>query len=91
LDEALTQKVQALAVRAFNALGCEGWARVDFMLRVTDNEPYLIELNSSPGMTGHSLVPMAAKAAGISYEDLCVEILRSAALELNPSENWKPE
>jgi D-alanine-D-alanine ligase len=90
LDDALTQKIQALAVRAFNALGCEGWARVDFMLRVTDNEPFLIELNSSPGMTGHSLVPMAAKAAGISYEDLCVEILRSAALELNPSENWKP-
>lgn len=91
LDEALTQKIQALAVRAFNVLDCEGWARVDFMLRVTDNEPFLLELNSSPGMTGHSLVPMAAKAAGISYEDLCVEILRSAALELNPSENWKPE
>jgi D-alanine-D-alanine ligase len=91
LDDALTQKIQALAVRAFNALGCEGWARVDFMLRATDNEPFLIELNSSPGMTGHSLVPMAAKAAGISYEDLCVEILRSAALELKPSENWKPE
>ncbi len=91
LDDALTQKIQALAVRAFNALGCEGWARVDFMLRVTDNEPFLLELNSSPGMTGHSLVPMAAKAAGISYEDLCVEILRSAALELKASENWKPE
>lgn len=91
LDDALTQKIQALAVRAFNALGCEGWARVDFMLRVTDNEPFLLELNSSPGMTGHSLVPMAAKAAGISYEDLCVEILHSAALELKPSEDWKPE
>ncbi|MBI1890030.1 MAG: D-alanine--D-alanine ligase [Burkholderiales bacterium] len=91
LDEALTQKIQGLAVRAFNALGCEGWARVDFMLRITDNEPFLLELNSSPGMTGHSLVPMAAQAAGISYEDLCVEILKSAALELKPSENWKPE
>jgi D-alanine-D-alanine ligase len=91
LDEALTKKIQDLAVRAFNALGCEGWARVDFMLRNSDSEPFLLELNSSPGMTGHSLVPMAAKAAGISYEDLCVEILRSATLELKPSENWKPE
>jgi D-alanine-D-alanine ligase len=90
LGDALMQKIQTLAVRAFNALGCEGWARVDFMLRISDNEPFLLELNSSPGMTGHSLVPMAAKAAGISYEDLCVEILQSAALELTPSENWKP-
>lgn len=90
LDDALTQKIQALAVRAFNALGCEGWARVDFMLRNADDEPFLLELNSSPGMTGHSLVPMAAKASGISYEDLCVEILSSAALELKPSDNWKP-
>jgi len=91
LDAELTQKIQALAVRAFNAVGCAGWARVDFMLRATDNEPYLLELNSSPGMTGHSLVPMSAKAAGVSYEDLCVEILRSAALELHASQDWKPE
>lgn len=90
LDAALTEKIQALAVRAFNALGCEGWARVDFMLRIADNEPFLLELNSSPGMTGHSLVPMAAKAAGISYEDLCVDILRTARLELKPSADWKP-
>lgn len=90
LDEALTKKIQDIAVRAFNALGCEGWARVDFMLRVSDNEPFLLELNSSPGMTGHSLVPMAAKAAGISYEDLCVTILRSARLDLQPSADWKP-
>jgi D-alanine-D-alanine ligase len=91
LDEALTQKIQSLAVKAFNALSCEGWARVDFMLRISDNEPFLLELNSSPGMTGHSLVPMAAKAAGISYEDLCVKILSSASLELQQSDNWKPE
>jgi D-alanine-D-alanine ligase len=91
LDAELTQKIQMLAVRAFNAVGCAGWARVDFMLRATDNEPYLLELNSSPGMTGHSLVPMSAKASGVSYEDLCVEILRSAALELHASQDWKPE
>jgi len=91
LDAELTQKIQALAVRAFNAVGCAGWARVDFMLRAADNAPHLLELNSSPGMTGHSLVPMSAKASGVSYEDLCVEILRSAALELHQSQDWKPE
>ena len=51
-----------------------GWGRIDIMLRA-DGSPYLLEVNTSPGMTGHSLVPMAAKAAGISYEDLCVRIL----------------
>lgn len=90
LDEALTKRIQAIAVRAFNAVGSSGWARVDFMLRATDNEPFLLEINTSPGMTGHSLVPMAAKAAGVSYEDLCVEILRSADLDLKPTQDWKP-
>lgn len=91
LDAALTERIQILAERAFNALGCRGWARVDFMLRVTDNEPFLLEINTSPGMTGHSLVPMSAKQAGLSYEDLCAEILCSAALDLQPSSNWKPQ
>jgi D-alanine-D-alanine ligase len=90
LDEELTKRIQSLAVRAFNAVGSSGWARVDFMLRAADNEPFLLEINTSPGMTGHSLVPMAAKAAGVSYEDLCVEILRSADLDLKPSQDWKP-
>jgi len=90
LDEALTSRIQELAVQAFNAIGCKGWARVDFMLREVDDEPFLLEINSSPGMTGHSLVPMSAKVAGMSYEDLCVAILQSANLELKPSENWKP-
>lgn len=81
LDEALTQRVQALAVQAFNALGCRGWSRVDFMLRASDNEPFLLEINTSPGMTGHSLVPMSAKATGMSYEELCCEILKLAALD----------
>ena len=52
------------------------------MLREADNKPFLIEANTSPGMTSHSLVPMAARAVGISYEDLCVEILRSARLKM---------
>lgn len=90
LDEALTKRIQTIAVNAFNALGCSGWARVDFLLRATDSEPFLLEINTSPGMTGHSLVPMAAKAAGVSYEDLCVEILRSADLDLKPSNDWQP-
>jgi D-alanine-D-alanine ligase len=90
LDDALTKRIQSIAVRAFNVLGCAGWARVDFMLRSTDSEPFLLELNASPGMTGHSLVPMSAKASGISYENLCVEILRSASLDLTPSKQWTP-
>lgn len=90
LDAALTERIQALAVQAYKAIGCEGWARVDFMLRDTDNEPFLLEINTSPGMTGHSLVPMAAKANGVSYEDLCLEILASAALDLAPTADWKP-
>ncbi|HEY4542925.1 MAG TPA: D-alanine--D-alanine ligase [Noviherbaspirillum sp.] len=91
LDDELTLRIQSLAVRAFNALGCAGWARVDFMLRAADNEPFLLEINTSPGMTGHSLVPMAAKAAGTSYEDLCVEILGMAGLELKPDSAWRAE
>ena len=90
VDDALTQRMQSIAVRAFNAVGAAGWGRVDFMLRGADNEPFLLELNTSPGMTGHSLVPMAAKAEGISYEDLCVDILRLAKLELKPSPDWTP-
>lgn len=81
---ALTAQVQQLAVRAFVALGCCGWGRVDFMIREGDDAPFLLEINTSPGMTGHSLVPMSAKAAGTSYEDLCLQILAMARLEMKP-------
>lgn len=81
LDKILTQRIQILAVKSFNALGCRGWARVDFMLRLKDNEPFLLEINTSPGMTGHSLVPMSAKKNNMSYEDLCVKILNMATLD----------
>lgn len=84
LDAATTARIQKIAVAAFNAVGCCGWARIDFMLRNSDNEPFLLEINTSPGMTGHSLVPMAAKAEGISYEALCLKILSMATLELKP-------
>jgi D-alanine-D-alanine ligase len=73
--------IQALVVKAYRVLGCRGWGRVDVMIDRVTRRPYLLEINTSPGMTGHSLVPMSAKAAGISYEDLCVRLLRDAALD----------
>ncbi len=82
LDAATNAEMGRLAVEAFRALDCEGWGRVDILLRERDNKPFLIEVNTSPGMTGHSLVPMAARATGMSYEDLCVEIVASARLKL---------
>jgi D-alanine-D-alanine ligase len=81
LDAATTAAIQAHVVDAYRALGCEGWSRIDVLLRESDNAPFLLEVNTSPGMTTHSLVPMAARAEGTSYEDLCVDILRSASLK----------
>jgi D-alanine-D-alanine ligase len=82
LDAPVAAEIERIAVQAYLALGCEGWGRVDVLLRASDNQPFLLEVNTSPGMTSHSLVPMAARAVGISYEDLCVEILRSARLKM---------
>ncbi|WMW79967.1 D-alanine--D-alanine ligase [Undibacterium cyanobacteriorum] len=82
IDAELTQQIQAMCVQAYRAVGCEGWARLDVLVRSSDNKPFLIEINTSPGMTGHSLVPMAARAAGMSYEDVCVEILKTARLKI---------
>ncbi|WP_227458907.1 D-alanine--D-alanine ligase [Cupriavidus pauculus] len=90
LPEALENEVRALAVEAFRVLGCRGWARADVML-TRDGKPYLLEMNTSPGMTGHSLVPMAARAQGISYEDFVMQVLALATLDLHPNEHWKPE
>lgn len=82
------REIQALVVASYRALGCRGWSRADVMIRATDSRPFLLEINTSPGMTGHSLVPMSAKANGMDYEDLCVAILRSASLDLTPSAEW---
>ncbi len=71
------KELQALCLKAFQTLGCRGWGRVDLMLDKR-GRPFLLEINTSPGMTDHSLVPMAAKAVGISYEDLCIGILEMA-------------
>jgi len=68
------EALKALSLRAFRLAGCAGWGRIDIMRRA-DGQAFLLEVNTSPGMTGHSLVPMAARAAGISYEDLCLKIL----------------
>ena len=77
--------VQALVVDAYRVLGCRGWGRVDVMIDGATRQPYLLEVNTSPGMTSHSLVPMAAKAAGTSYEDLCLELLANATLDYGPA------
>jgi D-alanine-D-alanine ligase len=82
LPAELTEEIQQHAVNAYRALGCEGWGRVDVLVRERDMRPFLLEVNTSPGMTGHSLVPMAARAVGIDYEALCVEILRSARCKM---------
>jgi D-alanine-D-alanine ligase len=81
LPEEEEKAIQALVAAAYRALGCRGWGRADIMLRASDRKPFLLEMNTSPGMTSHSLVPMSARAAGISYEDLCVLLLQSASLD----------
>ena len=73
--------IQQLVLRAFRTLNCRGWARADVMIDRTTRAPFILEINTSPGMTGHSLVPMSGLAAGLSYEDLCLDILKTAALD----------
>ena len=80
LDLALEAKVQELALSAYRALGCKGWGRADVMIDQKTNQPYLLEMNTAPGMTGHSLVPMAAKAAGVEYADLVLWLLSKAGI-----------
>lgn len=77
LSVELARTVAEMCVRAYQALGCEGWGRADVMLDA-QGRAWLLEMNTSPGMTGHSLVPMAAKAVGMSYPDLCMHILSDA-------------
>jgi len=81
LPEAEEREIQRIVVQAYRTLGCRGWGRADLMIRARDRKPFLLEMNTSPGMTTHSLVPMSAKAAGLSYEALCVRILASAMLD----------
>ena len=77
LSAAQEHELQALVMRALDALGCSGWGRADLILR-DDGKAFLLEMNTIPGMTGHSLVPIAARAAGIAFDDLVLKILESA-------------
>ncbi len=78
LSEEIEEKFAELAMKAFDAVGGGSWGRVDFIVD-HNNQPWLIEVNTVPGMTGHSLVPMAAKQAGISFQELVVKILSMAS------------
>ncbi len=79
----LEEAIRRAALASFRVLGCRGWGRADVMLRADGSFSFL-EMNTSPGMTGHSLVPMAARAVGIAYPDLCLRILEGAATEARP-------
>jgi D-alanine-D-alanine ligase len=79
LPEAQEQALQALVMKSARVLGCRGWGRADLIL-TEDGKPYLLEMNTSPGMTSHSLVPMSARVAGLSFEALCLELLKGARL-----------
>jgi D-alanine-D-alanine ligase len=81
LPEGEEEAIQEIVLKAYRVLGCRGWGRLDVMIDAATRKPYLLELNTSPGMTGHSLVPMSARATGMSYEDLCYQLLSSAALD----------
>jgi D-alanine-D-alanine ligase len=81
LPQGEDQQIQAMVLQAYRVLGCRGWARADVMIERSSRTPYLLEINTAPGMTGHSLVPMSASAAGLSYTDLCISLLQSAVLD----------
>jgi len=85
LPAAEEQEIQRIVVQAYRTLGCRGWGRADLMIRASDRKPFLLEMNTSPGMTSHSLVPKSARVAGLSYEALCLHILSLAALDAAPS------
>jgi len=79
LTEDVEREIQALVMRAARLIDCRGWGRADLMLG-QDGKPWLLEVNTSPGMTSHSLVPMAARSVGIEFGELCLRILESARL-----------
>ena len=89
LPDGEEKAIQQLVLQTYRTLNCRGWARADVMIDKRSRKPYLLEINTSPGMTGHSLVPMSARAVGISYEDLCIEILKTAALDYPANQGAK--
>ena len=80
VEARLEDEIRAVALRSFRVLGCRGWGRADVMLR-SDGSYSFLEMNTAPGMTGHSLVPIAARAVGIDYAELCVRVLAEAGLD----------
>jgi D-alanine-D-alanine ligase len=81
LNQELTEKIQNLVVKSYQLLGCSGWGRADILLQ--ENEPFLLEMNTAPGMTDHSLAPLSAKTAGMSYTELVLHLLSQAQLHQN--------
>jgi len=81
LPAAEEAEIQRIVVAAYRSLGCRGWGRADLMIRKSDRKAFLLEMNTSPGMTSHSLVPKSAAAAGMPYEQLCLHLLANAALD----------
>jgi D-alanine-D-alanine ligase len=81
------QAIQRIVLAAYRSLGCRGWGRADLMIRAVDRRAFLLEMNTSPGMTSHSLVPKSAAAAGIGYEELCLQLLRAARLDSGTATN----
>jgi D-alanine-D-alanine ligase len=82
-------KIQALVIKAFNAICGRGWARLDVMIDGVTRKPYLLEINTAPGMTGHSLSPMSALHYGLSFENLCLKVLATASLDYKNIYNTK--
>lgn len=81
LPEAEEREIQRIVVQAYRTLNCRGWGRADLMIRKSDRKPFLLEMNTSPGMTSHSLVPKSAAANGMPYEQLCLHLIANATLD----------
>ena len=81
LPDAEEAEIRRLVVQAYRSLGCRGWGRADLMIRKSDRQPFLLEMNTSPGMTSHSLVPMSARSIGLGYERLCLLLLSRTRLD----------
>lgn len=84
LSTSVRTHIYQIALAAYRVLGCRGWGRVDLILDPAE-KPWLLEINTTPGMTNHSLVPMAAEAAGMSHHQLCIEVLKSASCQMHYS------